>query len=259
MLLLELDQAVFRLCLVSNQKLSTWTTTFVVEHGSLGLSPERNLTSAMGTLATLSSQKRTSYLAFRKKVEAELQGGHMVTMRGSHAQQGARKDFTQSMHNRLSKKPNIADHLLPEFPPLCKRLTPGPGYLEALTAENVSVIPKSIAKVTSNGIVDVDSTHREVGAIVCATGFDTSFQNRFPIYGLNGTALKERWRDRPSSYLSMTVDGFPNLFMSLGPNSAVGTGNLPHAHRTCLYLHWSMPLEDTNPEHLHNCTQDPRC
>jgi len=24
----------------------------------------------------------------------------------------------------------------------------------------------------------------------------------------------------------MTVDGFPNLFMSLGPNSAVGTGNL---------------------------------
>jgi len=150
----------------------------------------------------------------------------MVPMRGSHAQQEARKDFTQSMHNRLSKKPNIADHLLPEFPPLCKRLTPGPGYLEALTAENVSVIPKSIAKVTSNGIVDGDGTHREVDAIVCATGFDTSFQNRFPIYGLNGTALKERWRDRPSSYLSMIVDGFPNLFMSLGPNSAVGTENL---------------------------------
>ncbi len=107
----------------------------------------------------------------------------MVPMRGSHAQQEARKDFTQSMHNRLSKKPNIADHLLPEFPPLCKRLTPGPGYLEALTAENVSVIPKSIAKVTSNGIVDGDGTHREVDAIVCATGFDTSFQNRFPIEG----------------------------------------------------------------------------
>lgn len=166
------------------------------------------------------------YLAFRKKIEAELQGGHLVTMRGSEAQKEAREDFTKSMHSRLSKKPEVADHLLPEFPPLCKRLTPGPGYLEALTADNVSVIPKSISHVTATGIIDEDGIHRVVDAIVCATGFDTSFQNRFPIYGLNGTSLNRKWHDSTSNYLSMTVDGFPNFFMSLGPNSGLGTGNL---------------------------------
>ena len=168
----------------------------------------------------------TSYLAFRKKVEAELQGGHMVTMRGSDDQKNALEAFTTSMRNRLSSKPEIADHLLPTFPPLCKRLTPGPGYLEALTAANVSVIPTSISKVTPTGIIDAEGTHRAVDAIVCATGFNTSYRNRFPIYGSNNVLLSEKWRDRTSNYLSMTVDGFPNFFMSLGPNSSLGTGNL---------------------------------
>ena len=168
----------------------------------------------------------TSYLAFRKKVEAELQGTITVTIRGSDAQKMAREDFTKSMRNRLSKKPEIADHLLPTFPPLCKRLTPGPGYLEALTADNVSVIPKAIAEVDATSIIDTDGVHHPVDAIVCATGFDTSYKNRFPIYGRNGIALNEKWQDGTSSYLSMGVDGFPNLFMSLGPNSALGNGNL---------------------------------
>ena len=167
-----------------------------------------------------------SYLAFRKKIEAELQGGHIVTMRGSEAQKTAREEFTQTMQKRLSKKPQVADHLVPNFPPLCKRLTPGPGYLESLTAENVDVIPTQISHVTSTGITTTDGIHRTVDAIVCATGFDTSFQNRFPIYGVNSTSLNEAWRDCPSSYLGMTVDGFPNHFMSLGPNSGLGTGNL---------------------------------
>ena len=168
----------------------------------------------------------TSYLVFRKRIEAELQGAHLATIRGSEAQLEAREDFTNSMHHRLSRKPEVADHLLPDFPPLCKRLTPGPGYLEALTADNVSVIPHAISKITSTGITDVNNTHRPVDAIVCATGFDTSFHNRFPIYGLNGTSLRDKWRHRTSNYLSITVDAFPNFFMSLGPNSALGTGNL---------------------------------
>lgn len=166
-----------------------------------------------------------SYLAFRKKIEAELQGGHIITMRGSDAQKAAREYFTQSMRDRLSKKPEVVDHMLPDFPPLCKRLTPGPGYLEALTTDNVSVIPTSISHVTSTGIAASDGTHRPVDAIVCATGFDTTFMNRFPVYGIHGIKLRDRWSERTSSYLSMTVDGFPNYFMSIGPNSALGTGN----------------------------------
>ena len=30
----------------------------------------------------------------------------------------------------------------------------------------------------------------------------------------------------PRTYLSIAVDGFPNMFQALGPNSGVGAGNL---------------------------------
>ena len=166
------------------------------------------------------------YLGYRKKLETELQSGHIITMRGSEAQKEARTFFTQLMKDRLAKKPEVAEHMIPDFPPLCKRLTPGPGYLEALTKDNVDVIPTAIERITATGIETTDGKHREVDAIVCATGFDTSFQNRFPIYGIGGIKLGERWKSRVDTYLSMMVDGFPNFFMSLGPNSGVGAGNL---------------------------------
>ena len=166
------------------------------------------------------------YLAYRKKLETDLQSGHIITVRGSEAQMEARKLFTRLMKDRLAKKPHIVEHLLPDFPPLCKRLTPGPGYLEALTKENVDAITTSIDCITPTGIQTSDGKIRKVDAIVCATGFDTSFRNRFDIYGRSGVKLSEKWKARPRTYLSMTTDNFPNYFMSLGPNSGLGSGNL---------------------------------
>jgi hypothetical protein len=167
-----------------------------------------------------------TYLDYRRYLEVELQSGQIITVRGSEAQKEARAAFQQLMRDRCVKKPDIADHLLPDFSPLCKRLTPGPGYLEALSEDNVDVIRTTIEKITPTGIQTIDGVHREVNAIVCATGFNTSYRNRLPVNGLHGETLTERWQDRVDSYLSVTVDGFPNYFMLAGPNSGVGTGNL---------------------------------
>ena len=57
-------------------------------------------------------------------------------------------------------------------------------------------------------------------------GYDTSFRLPFDVIGRNGVALNDKWNPHPTSYLSVCVDGFPNMFMSLGPNSAVGSGSL---------------------------------
>ena len=59
-----------------------------------------------------------------------------------------------------------------------------------------------------------------------ASGYDTSFQLPFPIIGKDGVDINEKWKPHPTSYLSVAVDGYPNMFMSLGPNSAVATGTL---------------------------------
>jgi hypothetical protein len=171
-------------------------------------------------------KKPAEYVKYRKSLEVGMQSGFAVTHRGTKEHAGAWQVFNKDMRGRLAKKPEIADHLIPEFPPLCKRLTPGPGYLEALVSDNVEVIPAGIEKIDETGIVTTDGKHRAVEAIVCATGFDTSFQGRFPIIGRNGVNLQERYRARPETYLGLCTDGFPNFFQSLGPNHGLGHGNL---------------------------------
>ncbi|KAI1611349.1 hypothetical protein EDD37DRAFT_565524 [Exophiala viscosa] len=167
-----------------------------------------------------------SYLKYRKALEVGMQGNYAMTHRGTKEHEDATTSYKEDMRKRLAKKPDIADHLLPEFPPLCKRLTPGPGYLEALSADNVNAIHDKISHIDKSGVVTEDGKHRAVDTIVCATGFDTSFQGRFPIYGRGGVNLQDRYKVRPETYLSVATDGFPNYFQSLGPNAGVGNGNL---------------------------------
>jgi len=61
------------------------------------------------------------------------------------------------------------------------RLTPGPGYLEALVEDNVDFISNGIKRITETGIETEDGTQREYDTIVFATGFDTSYRPRIPI------------------------------------------------------------------------------
>lgn len=130
------------------------------------------------------------------------------------------------MKRRLEKKPELIEDLIPSFPPGCRRLTPGPGYLEALTDDKVDVIKSPIVKVDAEGIFTADGKHHPTDVLVCATGFDTTFIPRFPIIGRNGVSLAKRWERTPENYLSFAVDGFPNYFICLGPNASLGEGNL---------------------------------
>lgn len=60
----------------------------------------------------------------------------------------------------------------------------------------------------------------------CSPGFDTTFQLPFKIIGRGGVDINEKWKPHPVSYLSVAVDGFPNMFMALGPNSGLASGML---------------------------------
>lgn len=182
-------------------------------------------------------QNPDEYIKYRKALECGMQGGFAVTHRGSKEHEEAWTLFAADMKRRLEKKTQIAEHLIPEFPPLCKRLTPGPGYLEALVADNVEVIPTPISHIDATGITTADGVHREVDSIICATGFDTSYRGRFPIYGRGGVNYQDRNQKIAESYLSLALDGFPNFFQSLGPNAGLGNGSLLVViEAVCLYV-----------------------
>ncbi|KAF5345212.1 hypothetical protein D9758_009659 [Tetrapyrgos nigripes] len=166
------------------------------------------------------------YNEYRREIERDGNTAYQATLLGSPMQEGARNLFRAEMIRRLAKRPWIADHILPDFAVACRRLTPGPGYLEALCEDNVEFVPDVIKQVTPSGIETVDGKHRDFDIVVCATGFDISWKQPFPFIGRGGVTINEKHQPHPRTYLSVAVDGFPNWFCLLGPNSAVGAGSL---------------------------------
>ncbi|KZT37069.1 FAD/NAD(P)-binding domain-containing protein [Sistotremastrum suecicum HHB10207 ss-3] len=166
------------------------------------------------------------YRAFRKELEVELNSVHGATQKDHPMQLGAVKAFREMMQKKLEKKPWIADSIIPDFPVACRRLTPGPGYLEALVEPNVDFVNTPIKRITEKGIETSDGKEYEFDVIVCATGFDTSFKPPYPVLGRSSLSLSSHFTPHPRTYLSITTDSFPSLFFTLGPSSAVGSGSL---------------------------------
>lgn len=116
--------------------------------------------------------------------------------------------------------PVIADKLVPTQlyarRPLCCD-----NYYESYNRDNVTLIDvqnNPITEFTENG-VKLGDTEYEVDVIVLATGFDAVSGNQLRIHheGRDGLQLRDKWKERTKSYLGMTINGFPNLFMVYGP------------------------------------------
>lgn len=67
-------------------------------------------------------------------------------------------------------------------------------------------------RITKEGFISEDGREFKVDAIVCATGFDTSFKPAFPVIGRKGQNLRDFWAEEPRHYLSVAAPGFPNYF-----------------------------------------------
>lgn len=166
------------------------------------------------------------YKRFRHALDTELNAVYQCGLKDSAMQRGARAAFREHMQKALSKKPWIADDLIPDYAVACRRLTCGPGYLRALCEDNVDFVTTHIKRITSSGIETVDGRHEELDVIICATGYDYSFQLDFPVIGRGGVSLQEKWTPHPSTYLAICTDGFPNYFMAFGPSSSLASGSL---------------------------------
>jgi hypothetical protein len=114
------------------------------------------------------------YQAYRKKIEAGLNQSQLVTFRGTEIQKQFWKLCQDSMKEKLKKKPHVYDALCPAeaYPPGCRRITPGPGFLEALVEDNVEVVSSGVKQVTDSGLYDDNGNFHKVDAIIYATGFD---------------------------------------------------------------------------------------
>ncbi|KAJ5116039.1 FAD-binding monooxygenase moxY [Penicillium angulare] len=179
-----------------------------------------------------------SQLSYRHQVEDFVNKFQLVHWVGSDMHKSFSKATEDSMLRRLAKKPEIFESLKPDYPVLCRRVSPGPKYLESLMEDNLNFIPKGVQRADATGLLDDDGVHREVDAIICATGFDTSLSlEDTPIYGKYGISLGELWQDEPGAYMSLCPPSMPNCFFFVGPNGAPGAGStIQMSEVTCEYM-----------------------
>jgi cation diffusion facilitator CzcD-associated flavoprotein CzcO len=117
--------------------------------------------------------------------------------------------------------------LTPNYRLGCKRVLISDDYYPALQRPNVILETGDIARLTGAGVTTADGRVHDLDVIVYATGFDvTGSFARMNLVGRNGQRLAEAWSDGMGAYQGITVAGFPNYFMLLGPNTGLGHNSI---------------------------------
>ncbi|GME64808.1 putative sterigmatocystin biosynthesis monooxygenase stcW [Neofusicoccum parvum] len=166
-------------------------------------------------------------LSHRKDMENGMNSLFAVFLKDSPEQAAFTRNLAADMRAKLAANPALAATMIPSWSAGCRRFTPGPGYLEALQAGNVRVLTGAagdVVRVTADGATGADGVSHGFDALICATGFDTSFRPRFAVVGAGGADLRDAWADDPRGYLAVAAAGFPNYLTLFGPNSPTGNG-----------------------------------
>ncbi|MFD2397674.1 hypothetical protein ACFSVJ_14205 [Prauserella oleivorans] len=134
-------------------------------------------------------------------------------------------EFIRSKIREIVKDPETAELLCPkDYAFNGKRVPTGHNYYDTFNRDNVHLVDvKStpISEVTPRGL-RVGDTDYELDVLIFATGFDamTGTLTAIDIVGRDGLVLREKWeREGLRSNLGISVHGFPNFFMSLGPQT----------------------------------------
>jgi len=121
------------------------------------------------------------------------------------------------------KDPALREKLLPHFQFGCKRILVSDDYWASFERENVELVTEAIDRIVPGGIQTKDGAVHGLDAIVVATGFALGLASApFPVTGRGGRSLDDAWKDGAVAYKGMTVSGFPNWFILMGPNTGPG-------------------------------------
>ena len=139
------------------------------------------------------------------------------------AKQAALKNIERGISD-----PALREKVTPHFEIGCKRILISNDYYPALDRDNVELVTDPIAEVTASGIRTADGTEREIDVLIVATGFHTTdMPIAAHVKGRDGRTLADAWRESGmTAYKGSTVNGFPNFFFIVGPNTGLGHSSM---------------------------------
>jgi cation diffusion facilitator CzcD-associated flavoprotein CzcO/acetyl esterase/lipase len=121
------------------------------------------------------------------------------------------------------RDPALRERLRPPYPLGCKRIIYSNDYYATLALPTTLLVTEAISRITPAGVISADGREHPLDVLVCATGFETvQLLSSITITGRADRTLRQAWADGPEAFHGITVAGFPNLFLMLGPNTATG-------------------------------------
>jgi cation diffusion facilitator CzcD-associated flavoprotein CzcO len=140
-------------------------------------------------------------------------------------------EFVRGKINDVVKDSATAEKLKPrDYPIFARRPCLDTGYYETFNQPNVQLmdcITDPIVEITKHGVRS-QSGETALDMLIFATGYDglTGALTAFDVVGRNGRTVNEKWRAGARSYLGLMMEGFPNLFMTTGPNGPAALANI---------------------------------
>lgn len=115
--------------------------------------------------------------------------------------------------------------LIPDFKVNCKRRIYDTGYLSSLHASNLTLTQQAPLEILPDGIKLRSGETVPADVLILANGFQVHrYHHSINVVGRNGETINEHF-DRfggPAAYNCTVMNGFPNFFMIVGPNSLQG-------------------------------------
>jgi cation diffusion facilitator CzcD-associated flavoprotein CzcO len=125
------------------------------------------------------------------------------------------------------RDPALRAKLTPSYTLGCKRILLSNDYYAALQRPNVELVTEGIESLTPDGIRTRDGRERRFDAIIYGTGFMVGdYLTSLHVVGRDGQTLRKSLESHAGTYLGITVHGFPNLFLMMGPNTGLGHNSM---------------------------------
>jgi cation diffusion facilitator CzcD-associated flavoprotein CzcO len=124
---------------------------------------------------------------------------------------------------RQVQDPGLRARLTPDYTIGCKRILVSSDYYPALQRPNVDLVTDAIGEIVPSGVMTTDGAMHEADVLVFATGFRViDAATELNVTGRGGAKLKDAWEAGAEAFRGITVPGFPNFFLLLGPNTGLG-------------------------------------
>ena len=137
---------------------------------------------------------------------------------------------------KFADRPDLLEKLTPDFPFFAKRPILDCGYYDTLLRPDVDMVQGELQSCDADAVVLSDGTRIECEALVLATGYALEYFSGFDIRGRDGIALQDVWTPNPFAYKGMEVPGFPNYFITAGPNCALASSHTVMAEQQVHYI-----------------------